>query len=189
MFLSAVYRTGSRFGQNHLIDLLRGSKSAKIAQFNHDKLSVYGIGTERSKQVWQRIIDRLFDIEAITTGEHRAIVMKERGVVILKGTQKVEIDATHLIDPKRHSNLKLEIESDVPKDEKFAALRALRAQLAKEANLPAYIIFSDKTLLELARYLPQNKAEMLAINGIGEVKYERYGELFLELCLKLRSEG
>ncbi len=189
MFLSAVYRTGSRFGQNHLIDLLRGSKSAKIAQFDHDKLSVYGIGTERSKQVWQRIIDRLFDIEAITTGEHRAIVMREKGVQILKGAQKVGIDATHLVDPKRSSNLKLEIERDTPKDEKFEALRELRARLAKAANLPAYIIFSDKTLLELASYLPKNKAEMLAINGIGEVKYERYGEPFLELCLKLRSEG
>ncbi len=187
MFLSAIYRTGSRFGQNHLIDILRGSQSAKIVQFGHEKLSVYGIGIDRSKQVWQRIIDRLFDLEAITTGEHRAIVMKERGIEILRGKEAVKIDATHLIDPKRTSKLK--IEDDTPKDEKFEALRELRSKLAKEASLPAYIIFSDKTLLELANYLPQNKAEMLAINGIGEVKYERYGEAFLELCKKLREES
>ncbi len=187
MFLSAIYRTGSRFGQNHLIDILRGSQSAKIAQFGHEKLSVYGIGTHRSKEVWRRIIDRLFDLEAITTGVHRAVVMKERGVDILKGKESVKIDAAQLIEPKRISKLKTE--DDRPKDEKFEALRELRSKLAKEASLPAYIIFSDKTLLELASYLPQNKAEMLSINGIGEVKYERYGEVFLELCKKLREES
>ncbi len=182
MFLSAVYRTKMKFGLNHLIDILRGSNSSKIAQFSHEKLSVYGIGADRSKLIWQNIVDRLYDIDAIYQGEHRRIKLTKKAKAILKGEQEVEIEQERLID-KRLKEKKGERE--IAKDEKFEAFRSLRARLAKEANLPAYIIFSDKTLLELSSFLPQNRAQMLAINGIGEVKYERYGEEFLQLSKEL----
>ena len=182
MFLSAVYRTGSKFGQNHLIDLLRGSQSEKIKKFGHDKLSVYGVGKDHSKQVWSQIVDKLYDIEAIQSGEHRSIQMTNLGISILKGKQEVSIDEDKL---KQRKFEKLKDEKYEEKDEVFEAFKELRSRLAKEANVPAYIIFSDKTLMELARFLPQNKAQMLAIHGIGEVKFERYGEEFLDLCKKL----
>jgi len=184
MFLSTIYRTGSKFGQNHLIDVLRGSKSAKILQFGHEKLSVYGIGDKYSKQIWSVVVDKLFDDEALMIGEHRSICMSEIGVEILKGHREVSIDEDKMI----HKTFKKESESDyddAPKDETFEALRKLRSTIAHEASVPAYIVFSDKTLRELSSYLPQDKAHMLAINGIGEVKYERYGEQFLELCKEL----
>jgi ATP-dependent DNA helicase RecQ len=182
MFLSTIYRTGSKFGANHLIDVLRGSKATKIMQFKHEKLSVYGIGKEYSKVIWNSIIDRLYDEDALRVGEHRAINMTEIGIEILKGNREVFIDEDKMI----HKNIKDEkIYEDEPKDEVFEALRTLRAKIANEANVPAYIVFSDKTLKELSLYLPQDKAHMLAIHGIGDVKYDRYGEEFLALCQKL----
>jgi len=185
MFLSAIYRTGSRFGQNHLIDILRGSTAAKVLQFEHEKLSVYGIGKEHSKTVWGMIVDRLHELEALGIGEHRAIIMTEKGIAILKGQETVEIDE----DKLQAKAYKVVDDEVVEKDETFERFRALRMQIATKAEVPAYIVFSDKTLLDMAHKLPQNKSEMLEVNGIGEVKYERYGEAFLELSCELHSEA
>ena len=182
MFLSAIYRTGSKFGQHHLIDVLRGSQAAKILQFGHEKLSVYGIGQAHAKKVWELIVDRLHEVEALGVGEHRALVMTPVGVQILKGEMAVEIDEEKLI-VERYSKEHEEVE----KDETFEALRALRAKLAEEANVPAYIIFSDKTLHDMAQKLPQTKLDMLEVHGIGEVKYKRYGEAFITLCETLAT--
>ncbi len=185
MFLSAIYRTGSRFGQNHLIDVLRGSTAAKILQFEHEKLSVYGIGKEYSKTVWGMIIDRLHELEALGVGEHRAVIMTQKGIAILKGQQAVEIDEDKL-QVKEYKVMDDEI---VERDETFESFRMLRMKIATKAEVPAYIVFSDKTLLDMAQKLPQSKAEMLEVNGIGEVKYKRYGKEFLELSRELAEEA
>ena len=184
MFLSAIYRTGSRFGQNHIIDVLRGSTAAKVLQFEHEKLSVYGIGKEHSKVVWGMVIDRLHELEALGVGEHRAVIMTEKGVAILKGQMRVEIDE----DKMQAKEYKVVDDEVIEKDETFESFRALRMKIATKADVPAYIVFSDKTLLDMAKRLPKNKEEMLEVNGIGEVKYERYGEAFLELSQEL-AEG
>ena len=182
MFLSAIYRTGARFGMHHLIDVLRGSGAAKIMQFGHEKLSVYGIGKEHSKKVWEMIVDKLHELEAIGIGEHRGLIMTAVGVQILKGEKKVEIDEDKLIIERYHKE-----EVEVEKDETFEALRSLRSKISSEANVPAYVVFSDKTLKDMAQKLPQSKEEMLEVHGIGEVKYERYGEAFLALCESLAT--
>ena len=181
MFLSAIYRTGERFGQNHIIDILRGSQAQNITKFAHDKLSVYGIGEIRNKNEWGMIADRLFELSAVNLGEHRALKLQSEAIDILKGKQKIWIDEDKLGNISR---LKLADEA-VEKDEIFEAFRSLRLEIATEHDIPAYIVFSDKTLHELAKRLPQNRDEMLAVNGIGEVKYERYGEAFLELSKTL----
>jgi ATP-dependent DNA helicase RecQ len=184
MFLSAIYRTGAKFGQNHLIDVLRGSEAAKILQFSHEKLSVYGIGKAHAKKVWEMIVDRLYELEALAVGEHRAVIMTQLGVDILKGAMAVEIDEDKLVIER----YKKEAEDVyVERDETFESLRTLRSSLATEANVPAYIVFSDKTLQDMSQKLPQNKEEMLDVHGIGEVKFERYGEAFLELCEELAT--
>ncbi len=183
MFLSAVYRTGARFGQNHIIDVLRGSSAQNITKFGHDKLSVYGIGEVRNKNEWGMIADRLFELEAVGIGEHRALKLLPAAAEILKGQRKVEIDEDKLGNIKRFKVADEMIE----KDETFEAFRSLRMRIASERDVPAYIVFSDKTLHELSRRLPQNREEMLSVNGIGEVKYERYGEAFLELSRSLRG--
>jgi len=181
MFLSAIYRTGERFGQNHIIDILRGSQAQNIVKFGHDKLSVFGIGEIRNKNEWGMIADRLFELEAIGMGEHRALKLYPKAADILKGKTEVEIDEDKLGNIKRIKVAAEELESD----EIFEALRRLRMKLANEYDIPAYMVFGDKTLHELAARLPQTQEEMLTVSGIGEVKYERYGEEFLELCREL----
>ncbi len=184
--LSGIYRTGQRFGQAYIVDVLRGSVAQKITDNGHDKLSVYGIGKELSKAYWERILERLMEIGALKRGEFRALMIDTLGMKILKQESRVEIKQERL-------NLKTKKEyvshhEDVALNSTaFESLRSLRAQIAKEEEKPAYIVFGDKTLKEMANVLPQNKEGMLQLHGIGEVKYERYGRQFLERCIELQS--
>jgi ATP-dependent DNA helicase RecQ len=178
-FLSTVYRTNQNFGQAYVIDVLRGSSVQKILDNKHDTLSVYGIGQEKSKSYWEKVSERLMELGALKRGEFRSLMLDTAGMRILKNELKVSIKEERL-------HVKAKKEFVVHKDEDvnsevFEQLRALRAQIAKEENKPAYIIFGDKTLKEMAKLLPKNKEEMLHVSGVGEVKFERYGERFLEL--------
>ena len=177
-FLSAVYKSGQTFGVNHIIDILRGSNSKKILQFSHDKLSVYAIGKDISKTKWEAIVDRLFEIESITRSNHSGIVLTKVGFEILKKRLKVQID-----EDKQGVIEKTTIQKEniFESNEVFQSLKELRMKLSLKESVPAFVIFSDKTLIELSDKLPQTKDEMLSINGIGEVKFERYGEEFLNI--------
>ncbi len=182
--LSSVYRTGQRFGHAYVIDVLRGSTLQKILDNHHDELSVYGIGKEKSKAYWDVVMQRLMELSALKRGEFRNLMIDEVGMKILKKELIVEIKAERLnlkVKKERvshHEDLNLNQEA-------FEALRQLRSQIAKEEAKPAYIVFGDKSLKEMANALPQDKEAMLDINGVGEVKYERYGDKFLRLCIDL----
>ena len=180
--LSGIYRCEQNFGLVHVIDVLRGSKGQKVLQFNHDKLSVYGIGSEVSKNDWNAVADRLFELEAMEIGEFRAIKLKNFGIKTLQKKAKIEIDE-YKMNIKTRSNKKEKISS--VNDDVFERFRALRLEIATKNEIPAYIVFSDKTLIDFSQKLPQNKEEMLDVNGVGEVKYERYGEEFLALCKEI----
>lgn len=180
--LSCIYRCEQKFGMVHIIDVLRGSRGQKVLQFNHDKLSVYSIGKETSKEIWNAIADRLFELDAIEIGEFRAIKLKKFGVGILQKKVPVEIDK-HKMDVKGRISKKEELTP--VEDIIFDKFKALRFDIASKNEIPAYIVFSDKTLLEFAQKLPQTKTDMLDVNGVGEVKYKRYGEEFLALCKEL----
>ncbi len=183
-FLSAIYRTGERFGQGYIVDILRGSKSKRIVDLSHDKLSVYGIGKEYSKAQWGIIYDKLLDIEAIyQDSEFASLKLTTTGKEILKKLKTVEIDKRDL-EIKKSSKEKNQTQQ---KDENFEKLRELRTLIAKEEQVPAYIIFSDKALLEISQKLPQNRTEFLDISGVGEVKLEKYAERFLSLCKELKN--
>ena len=181
--LSAIYRCEQRFGINHIIDVLRGSKSQRILQFNHEKLSVYGIGEDKPKSSWSAIADRLFELDAITVGEFKAIKITQIGLGILKANTDVFIDEDKLkvVKKERKSIVDTNVDNEI-----FEAFKELRKKIANENNVPAYIVFSDKTLSLFSTNLPQTKSEMLDINGVGEVKYERYGESFLNLSKNIK---
>jgi len=184
-FLSAVYRSEQRFGINHIIDILKGSKNKKILEFAHDKLSVYGIGVEKSKNEWIAIVDKLIDINALDFGEFRALKITNLGFQILKGKEKVFIDSDKLGIALKIEEQNNELTFDEKLYEKF---KELRKNVALENEIPAYMVFSDKTLKEFCSKLPTSKEQMLDINGVGLVKYEKYGELFLELSKKLKEQ-
>ncbi len=183
--LSAIYRTEQRFGLNHIIDILRGSKNQKLLEFGHDKLSVYNLGVDKSKNEWIAIADKLIDIQALVLGEFRVLKISNLGLEILKGKEKLFIDSD-----------KLGIASKIQEEETsqscdeliYERFRTLRREIALENEVPAYAIFGDKTLKEFANKLPITKEQMLDINGVGLVKYEKYGETFLNLSKEIKEE-
>jgi len=154
--------------------------------FGHNNLSVYSIGANYSKEQWSSIVDRLFDMEAILIdGEYRTLRVTNIGKEILKRQRVVEIDKDDLIVEKSFNDYK----QTTPKSEIFEIFKELRTKLSKEENVPAYIIFSDKTLIEISNTLPSNRDEFLAINGVGEQKLEKYGKAFIDLANQQRVKG
>jgi ATP-dependent DNA helicase RecQ len=184
MFLSTILRTNSRFGTGHLIDILRGSQNQKIEQNSHQNLSVYGIGKDYDKSYWQAIAERLIELEAIVVGEYSVLSLTPLATHILKSKVSVEIKKERLYFKAQKSSSKIEM----VEDENYLELKMLRNTLAKEQGVPPYVIFSDKTLHELSNKRPSTEDEMLAIHGIGAVKFEKYGEAFLELLETLIPE-
>ncbi len=183
--LSSVYRTGQRFGLQYVVDVLMGSNSEKIEQNGHQSLSVFGIGKDKTKAQWLSIGDRLLELEALKVGEYRVVSLSEYGAQIIKERLAVTIHAKRLEERKRASKKVTKAVTGAYELSTFERLRALRLDIAKENSIPPYVVFSDKTLKEMAEKLPQDKEAMLDISGVGEVKFERYGEAFLELCAKL----
>ena len=179
--LSAIYRTEQRFGLHYVVDILRGSKEQRILANEHDRLSVYAIGQEYSKVQWLTIADRLLEFGAMSIGEFKIYCLSDFGIETLKGLHTIELREDRL-SIKKSIGKKIPDSYDDSYDLTiFDKLKALRREIAQDNNIPPYIIFSDKTLKELSVKLPKTKSEMLDIHGIGEVKFQRYGEEFLNL--------
>jgi ATP-dependent DNA helicase RecQ len=184
-FLSCLYKTGERFGATYISEVLCGDEKEKIISNAHDKLSVFGIGKELSKSTWSTISKRLIELGAIEPDEYKALKITPIGADILRGKMAVHIRADRLLTKKAVVKTK---HSDLHTPKFFEDFKALRASIAKEHRIPAYIVFGDKTLYELAEQLPSTKEEILGVSGIGEVKFERYGEAFLNLSHELREK-
>ena len=178
--LSAIYRTGQNFGLHYLVDVLRGSKEQRVLQNGHDKVTVYGIGQEFTRDQWLTVGDKLLELGAVELGEFKVYRLTNFGVEVLKGGHTVEIKKERLSIQKAEPKRKVTFFDDY-NVELFDKLRDLRGQIAEENAIPPYIVFSDKTLKDLSSKKPMTKAEMLQVHGIGEVKYDRYGEEFLTL--------
>ena len=178
MLLSTIYKTDQTFGKNYIIDVLRGSSEQKILSNGADKLSVYSIGSHLSKKEWFVIVERVLELNILTLGEFQALKLTNEAVKILKSLATVSIKASRLnvVEKQKAKKLQEDFEFD---REMFDRLREKRKELAEELEVPAYIIFSDKTLKHLAANMPTNKDEMLEVNGVGMKKYEQFGEEFL----------
>jgi len=180
MLLSTIYKTNQSFGKNYIIDILRGSKEQKILANGADKLSVYGIGTHLSKKEWFIILERIMELNILTLGDFSVLQLTQDAVEILKSKKIVNIKASRLQISIKEKKVKQKTDFEYD-EELFEKLRAKRSELASEMEVPAYIIFSDKTLKHLANDKPYDKATMLEVNGVGEKKYEQFGEEFLEV--------
>ncbi len=186
--LSTIYRTKQSFGIMYLIDILRGAKEHRILTNGHNSLSVYGIGRDYSKSQWLVIADRLLELGAINIGEYRVYFLTNMGINILKGKEKVFINEDRLIVKRvvKEKKKKVDYFEDY-EIEVFDRLRELRKEIASKNGVPPYVVFSDKTLKEMSIIMPIDKLEMLEIHGVGEIKFERYGKLFIELIKELRK--
>jgi len=185
-FISAILRCQERFGQNYIIDVLRGSKVQRILDFGHDNLSVYGIGDNYTKEQWASIADSLFDIEAISIdGEYRTLKVTSIGKLVLKKQKNVQINKENLIIQKSFS----EYQQSTPVSQTFETFRALRTKISREEGIAPYMVFSDKTLIEISNTLPITNEEFLNISGVGQLKLDKYGQIFMNLSKEQRDLG
>ncbi len=180
MLLSTILRTDQKFGLHYVIDVIKGSKEQRVLQNGHDSLSVYGIGNEYSKSQWLTIGDKLLELGAVEIGEFKVYKLTHFGVEVIKGAHTIDLKKERLTVQKAAAKKKVTYFDDYDV-EVYDKLRDLRTQIASANNIPPYIVFSDKTLKDLSVKQPQSKEEMLAVHGIGEVKYERYGKAFLSI--------
>ena len=192
MALSAVYRTGQRFGMVYVVDVLMGIADQRIIQFGHDQQSTFGIGKEWSKPEWQNIFRQLVsrNLLMVDVNEYNGIKITEKGFAFLKRKESIDFRKLSVKQKARRdkttrrSKPALEDEND---QELFEKLKEARQAMAKKRRVPAYVIFHDKTLVELADKRPQSFEEMLEINGIGESKLKKFGQTLLDVILTERA--
>ena len=178
-FLSCVKRTGERFGAGHVVDVLLGSKNEKVLRFEHEKLSTYGIGRELNQKQWMHLSRQLAQMGYLNQdGEFRTLSLTKKALDALRDRTKIfgQLQEVEERAPKQANKNELEYNHAL-----FALLREKRKQLADAAGVPPYVIFSDRTLVEMAAYFPQSLQSMLNINGVGKVKLDQYGETFVAL--------
>ena len=178
-FLSCVRRTGEMFGAVHVADVLLGSENQKVLKFGHQNLSTYGIGKELSRKQWQHLARQLIQKGLLLQDEtYGSLRLTPSGSAALKNRETILGRILQDAPTPRISRKTGEPEYD---KDLFELLRKKRKELADHAHLPPYIIFSDRTLIEMAAYYPQTTDSLLKINGVGQVKASHYGSQFLEI--------
>jgi ATP-dependent DNA helicase RecQ len=191
--LSASYRTGGRFGVSYLIAVLLGKseQDPRIAGLKHDQQSTFGIGTEYSKSEWQNIFRQLVtqNLLAVDVAGHGGIVMTPRGRQFLADKPPLALRALpkktraqrRLASPASAGDLSLATDQE---HALFQSLKTLRLAIAKENNLPPYVIFHDRTLVDMVKQRPTSLQAMLSVAGMGEAKLKKYGPAFWEVLQK-----
>ncbi|EHM01358.1 ATP-dependent DNA helicase RecQ [Acetobacteraceae bacterium AT-5844] len=175
--LSAVLRTGRRFGLGHVVDVLLGKTTDKVAQFGHDALPTFGVGRDLPESAWRGVARQLVAQGALDVAveNHGELVPTEAARPILKGEQPVMLREELVTVPPRGS-LRTRASVEAPSDPRFAALREWRKRTALAQGVPAYVIFQDRTLAEIASEQPDSLAQLGNIPGVGNTKLERYGQ-------------
>jgi len=181
--LSCVYRVDQSFGMRHVVDVLRGADNERIRRFRHDHLSTYGIGGEYSAAEWLSIVRQLIHRGYLVQdiAHYSVLRLTPAAGAVLKGDESVELARPRIRAKKPAKKPTVAAELREVDQSLFERLRELRRELARDAGVPPYVIFGDAALLEMSRERPGNEEEFLAINGVGKVKLERYGEAFLEV--------
>ena len=197
--LSAVYRTGQRFGAGHVIDVLLGKTTERVTNLRHHQLSTFGIGKDTSDTQWRAVFRQMVALGYLYADSEAYGVLKLEAAArgVLKGTTPVQLreETVAAKKPKgRHktrsgtktrsqsgSSASAQIKSGTPEDALFEALRGWRAAIAREHGIPAFVVFHDSTLEAIAVAKPASLATMRTISGIGEAKLARYGAALLAL--------
>lgn len=180
-FLSCVKRTGELFGIVHVIDVLLGSKNKKVLQHQHQNLSTYGIGLEYSKRQWSHLARQCLQHGLLTMDEkYGSVQLTVKSWEVLRG--EVAFYGVVIAEEKVRPVLEKRVMPGTPDYDAnlFAILRKRRKELADRANVPPYAVFPDRTLIELSAKLPREVGQLQGIHGIGKVKLEKYGAIFLE---------
>ena len=185
--LSCVYRTGQYFGAGHVIDVLRGRDTAKVRQHRHERLSTWGIGEDRSVMEWRSILRQLLVQGYLRAEAQRfgALRLTSKSRALLRGEDSVQFRED--VAARRQANRQARTArapSYEPSPEEqplWDALRECRSRLARDAGVPAYVIFHDATLKEMVRLRPASLEQLALLHGVGQAKLERHGAAFLEV--------
>ncbi len=189
MALSAIARTGQRFGTEHLVAILCGDESEAVRRFQHDCLPTFGIGKERPKTEWRAIFRQIYacGLIAMDYARHGCWTITPAGKEVLYGRQRIEIRTDQLQPGGRKAKSARGTAAPAtedlsgPEQALLQRLKAKRGELAKAQNVPAYVVFPDRTLIEMAKARPADAAALGQLHGIGQAKLDRYGETFLGL--------
>jgi len=187
--LSCVYRTGQRFGVTHLIDVLLGKETNKVKEFQHDRVSTFGIGKELSQGQWNSVYRQLVaagylnaDIALygglqLVNDMALPILRGEKEIWLRRDAGKTKSQIAKGASPKKSNN---EVASSA-EEKLFIALKAQRTELAREQGVPPYVIFHDSTLLEMMKQTPTTLAQFERLSGVGQAKLEKYGQQFIQV--------
>lgn len=182
--LSCVYRVGQSFGVKHVVDVLRGADNERIRKFNHERLSTYGIGGEYSSAEWSSIIRQLIHRGYLIQDIASFSVLKltPKASSLLRAQETLELARPRVQEKIKKKKRKTGPIAELSEDDLrlFETLREIRKQLAEEQGVPPYVIFGDVALVEMSSERPSTEEEFLEINGVGQVKLERHGSIFLE---------
>ncbi len=177
-FLSAVKRTGEVFGANYIIDVLTGAESERIFSNNHQNLSVYSVGKEYNKKQWHSLAQQLVKKEFVTRDiEFGSLKLTEKSYDILFKNERV----FGLVKEPKIERKEIKTTAEVYDAELFELLRKKRKEIADNKNVPPYVIFSDRSLIDMTKKLPVNSHSFLRINGVGSRKLETYGDIFISI--------
>ncbi len=180
-FLSCVKRTDEIFGVGHIIDVLRGSQAKEVLARRHDQLSTYGIGKEFSAKQWRYLAQQFISQGLLHQDmQHGSLRLTPKSWQVFKGEPVfVMMERVRTAGPATAASYDAML---------FEQLRKLRSKLAEAANVPPYVIFHDRTLIEMATYFPQSRESFLALDGVGQRKLDRYGDMFLALLRSYCTE-
>ncbi len=180
-FLSCVKRTGEIFGVGHIIDVLRGSQAKEVLSRRHDQLSTYGIGKEFSARQWRHLAQQFISQGLLQQDlQHGSLRLTPKSWQVFRGEPVlVVMERVRAAGPTTTASYDAML---------FEQLRRLRAELAEAADVPPYIIFHDRTLIEMATYFPQSREAFLSLDGVGQRKLDRYGDAFLALLRSYCAE-
>ncbi len=176
LVLAAVLQSGERFGATHVIDILRGANTQKIKERGHDDLACFGSGAARKKEEWQSLIRQMAAADILSSDEHGGLRITERGEDLRRGTGTFHFRPA---TPRAKVRAGTIAASEGGDPDLLAALKAVRLKLARERQVPAYVIFSDRTLIDMTALQPRNLDEFAQVNGVGAAKLKDFGKVFL----------
>jgi ATP-dependent DNA helicase RecQ len=179
--LSAILRTGEWFGAGHLIDILTGNATAKVREKGHDGLPTFGVGKDLSKPAWGAVFRQMMGRDLVRPDGDRfgALRMTDAARPILRGEENITLRRDTVDKARPGYTVKTQVADEDAS--LLSALKAKRRALAETAGLPAYVIFPDRTLIEMAEKRPMTLDDMMGITGVGAKKLESYGALFLSV--------
>jgi len=183
ILLSAIARTGERFGAVHLCDIVTGAKTARIRELGHADLKTYGLGRDHAKSYWRALLDSLTSagVVLVPTGDFNIPKLSPRAWRIMKSEEAFETMVDTRIEPEKAGRSRATVEENFAYDRGlFEHLRALRKELADEKGVPPFVVASDRTLRQMTALMPASEEEFLKLHGIGQEKFEKFGDAFLQ---------